>query len=93
VPAFEIGYWIRASAEGHGYVAETVQLLTDFAFASLHAQRVMIRCDARNRRSAAVAERLGFIREAHLRNDMRDATGELRSTLVFSLTPDDPRWP
>lgn len=93
VPAFEIGYWIRASAEGHGYVAETVKLLTDFAFTSLDAQRVMIRCDARNARSAAVAERLGFVREALLRNDMRDANGEVRSTLVFSLTPDDPRWP
>jgi ribosomal-protein-serine acetyltransferase len=93
VPAFEIGYWIRASAEGHGYVAETVKLLADFAFTSLGAQRVLIRCDARNTRSAAVAERLGFVREALLRNDMRDANGELRSTLVFSLTPDDPRWP
>ncbi len=93
IPAFEIGYWIRASAEGHGYVAETVKLLTDFAFNSLNAQRVMIRCDARNTRSAAVAERLGFVREAHLRNDMRDANGELRDTLVFSLVPSDPRWP
>jgi RimJ/RimL family protein N-acetyltransferase len=93
VPAFEIGYWVRASAEGHGYVAETVKLLTDFAFTSLGAQRVMIRCDARNTRSAAVAERLGFVREAHLRNDARSADGELRDTLIFSLIPGDPRWP
>src|SRR5690349_14324855 len=94
VPAFEIGYWIRASAEGHGYVAETVKLLTDFAFASLGAQRVMIRCDARNTRSAAVAERLGFVREAHLRNEVRTHTDSaLRDTLVFSLIPSDPRWP
>jgi RimJ/RimL family protein N-acetyltransferase len=94
VPAFEIGYWLRASAEGHGYMAETVKLLTDFAFASLGAQRVMIRCDARNTRSAAVAERLGFVREARLRNELRShLTGELRDTLVFSLIPSDPRWP
>ena len=94
VPAFEIGYWIRASAEGHGYVAETVRLLTDFAFESLGAQRVMIRCDARNTRSAAVAERLGFVREARLRNEVRTHTDSaLRDTLVFSLIPSDPRWP
>ena len=93
VPAFEIGYWLRASAEGHGYMAEAVKLLTDFAFNALGAQRVMIRCDARNTRSAAVAERLGFVREAHLRNEVRDATGELRDTLIFSLIPSDPRWP
>ena len=94
VPAFEIGYWIRASAEGHGYVAETVRLLTDFAFESLGAQRVMIRCDARNTRSAAVAERLGFVREARLRNEVRTHTDSaLRDTLIFSLIPSDPRWP
>lgn len=94
IPAFEIGYWIRASAEGHGYVAETVRLLADFAFDSLGAQRVMIRCDARNTRSAAVAERLGFVREARLRNEVRTHTDSaLRDTLVFSLIPSDPRWP
>jgi ribosomal-protein-serine acetyltransferase len=91
VPAFEIGYWLRSSAQGHGYVSETVRLLTDFAFESLGAQRVMIRCDARNIRSAAVAERLGFMREGRLRHDARDATGALRDTLVFSLVPSDPR--
>src|SRR5262249_31580188 len=65
---FEIGYWVRVSAEGHGYVTEAVKLLTDFAFAALGANRVFIRCDARNTRSSAVAERLGFVREALLRN-------------------------
>src|SRR5438309_450485 len=54
VPSFEIGYWLRASAEGKGYMRETVKLLTDYAFDHLKAQRVMIRCDARNVRSAAV---------------------------------------
>ena len=86
---FEIGYWLRADAEGHGYMAETVRLLTDYAFTSLGANRVQIRCDARNTRSAAVAERCGFVREALLRNDSRGADGTLRSTLVFALTPDD----
>lgn len=90
---FEIGYWIRRSAEGRGYVTEAVRLQTDFAFAQLGANRVFIRCDARNTRSAAVPRRLGFVREALLRNDMRDPAGELRDTLVFALIPSDPRWP
>lgn len=93
VPAFEIGYWLRKSAEGHGYMAESVRLLTDFAFASLHANRVEIRCDARNTRSAGVAERLGFVREACLRNQARANDGSLRDTLIFALTPGDTRWP
>jgi ribosomal-protein-serine acetyltransferase len=90
---FEIGYWVRQSAEGKGYVSEAVRLLADYAFASLAANRIMIRCDARNLRSAAVARRLGFIEEALLRNDSLALDGTLRSTLVFALTPDDLRWP
>jgi len=90
---FEIGYWLRASAEGHGYMSEAVRLLTDFAFESLEETRVEIRCDARNVRSAGVAERLGFVHEAQLRNEAFATDGTLRDTLIFSLIPSDPRWP
>ena len=90
---FEIGYWLRRSAAGHGYMQEAVRLIVDYAFEHLGAQRVEIRCDARNRRSAAVAERLGFVREAHLRHRERAPDGSLRDTLVFALIPSDPRWP
>ena len=91
VGVFEIGYWLRASAEGHGYMAESVRLLTDFALDTLGANRVYIRCDARNTRSANVARRLGFVPEAHLRNEARAADGSLRDTLVFARIPGDPR--
>ncbi len=86
---FELGYWLRADAEGHGYMAEAVRLLTNYAFTSLGANRVQIRCDARNTRSAAVARRCGYQQEAHLHNDSRAADGTLRDTLIFALTPAD----
>jgi RimJ/RimL family protein N-acetyltransferase len=86
---FEIGYWIRASAEGRGYVTEAVQLLTNYAFTSLAATRVQIRCDERNVRSAAVARRLGFVQEARLRDDTLTPDGTLRTTLIFALIPTD----
>ena len=86
---FEIGYWLRASAEGHGYMTEAVHLLTEYAFTSLAAQRVEIRCDERNTRSAAIPRRLGFIQEACLRNDILTTNGQLRNTLVFALIPTD----
>lgn len=89
VPSFEIGYWLRASAWGQGYVTETVRLLCALAFETLGGQRVEIRCDARNARSAAVPLRCGFVREACLRNESRDGAGNLRDTLVFALTPED----
>ena len=89
VPKFEIGYWVRASAQGRGYITEAAKLLTDYAFTTYGAQRVMIRCDARNVRSAAVPERLGFTREARLRNDALAYDGALRDTLVYAVTPED----
>jgi RimJ/RimL family protein N-acetyltransferase len=90
---FEIGYWLRASAEGHGYMREATRLLIEFAARDLLASRLEIRCDARNARSAAVAERLGFTREGHLRNNLSAPTGTIRDTLVFGLIPGDPAWP
>ena len=89
VPSFEIGYWLRTSAWGQGYITEAVQVLCRFAFETLGANRVEILCDAKNTRSAAVPKRLGFVQEAHLRNDVRGGAGDLRGTLVFALTPDD----
>ncbi len=87
--AYEIGYWLRVSATGHGYVTEAVKLLTEYVFTQLAANRVEIRCDAKNTASAAVAQRLDFVLEGRLRNDKVDTSGNLRDTLVFSLIPAD----
>ncbi len=86
---FEIGYWLRASAEGHGYVTEAVDLLTNYALDSLKANRLEIRCDELNVRSAAIPKRLGYVLEGCLRNHLTSPDGRLRSTLVFSLLPTD----
>lgn len=86
---FETGYWVRASAVGQGYVTEAVKLLVDYAFTHLHARRLEIRCNERNIRSAAVARRLGFVQEGRLRNHMLTHLGEIRSTLIFGMTPED----
>src|SRR3954471_5048043 len=87
IRSFEIGYWLRKSAEGHGYMTEAVRLLTDFALDKLEAQRVMIRCDERNAHSANVAKRLGYVQEGCLRNEFQSPDGEASNTLVFSLIP------
>jgi RimJ/RimL family protein N-acetyltransferase len=89
VPNVEIGYWIRNGYEGMGLVTEAVAMIAAFAFDTLQAQRVRIRCDARNARSAAVPRRLGFVHEATFRNDTRDTDGGLRDTYEFGLTPEE----
>ena len=84
VPCFEIGYWVRVSLQGQGYITEAVNGITWFAFDHLSAERVEIRCDANNERSAAVARRAGYMLEGTLRRESRSPNGELRDTLVFS---------
>jgi RimJ/RimL family protein N-acetyltransferase len=89
---FALGYWLRSGAEGHGYMSEAVQILTEYAFSALGANKVSLRCDARNLRSAAVAERLGFVREAQLRGEAITKDGLPADELQFALTRDDSRW-
>lgn len=84
VRKFEVGYWIRPEAAGQGHVTEAVRLLTVLAFGPLDARRVEIRCDTRNTRSRAVAERCGFALEGVLRCDSLGVDGQPRDTCVYA---------
>lgn len=81
---FEIGYWVRTSYAKQGYITEAVEAISNFAINELQANRIEIRCDDRNKRSARVAERLGFNLEGILRNEKCDVDGSLRNTMIFS---------
>lgn len=86
VPAFEIGYWCRTRFAGQGYISEAVRAITRFGFETLGAERLVIRCDSLNTRSAAVARRCGFTLEGVMRSDSRaPGQGTLRDTMVFSM--------
>ncbi|HEX6506580.1 MAG TPA: GNAT family protein [Chloroflexota bacterium] len=91
VPSFEIGYWIRSSAQGHGYVTEAARLLTMHAFDAMGAQRMMIQCEARNERSKRIPERLGYAFEGRERNVRRDTSGNLTDALIYAMIPEDYR--
>ncbi|MCC6945512.1 MAG: GNAT family N-acetyltransferase [Thermomicrobiales bacterium] len=87
--SFEIGYWLRSSAVGQGYVTEAVSVLVRMAFNDLQARRVEIRCDPANERSRRVPERLGFVLEGRLRSAALTPDGIPRDTLVFSIVAGD----
>lgn len=85
LPRFEIGYWVRKRFAGKGYITESTNALTRYAFQQLGAKRVEIRCDAKNARSLGVMNRLGFEYEGTLRRDNTHSNStELRDTLVYS---------
>ena len=94
VPVGDIGYWVAEAEMGHGYVTEAAQAQTELALRPVSAgglgfERIEIRCDPHNARSAAVPRRLGYELEARLKRNARaaDDSGQLRDTLVFA------RWP
>ncbi len=84
IPKFEIGYWCRKRFQGQGYITESTGAITKFAFETLGAKRVEIRCDSKNVRSRRIPDRLGFKLEGTFRNDSLSPAGELRDTLVFA---------
>lgn len=84
IPKFEIGYWCRKRFQGQGYITESTEAITTFAFDILGAKRVEIRCDSKNVKSRRIPDRLGFTLEGTLRHDSLSPAGELRDTLVFA---------
>ncbi len=85
VPKFEIGYWIRSSKSGQGFMTEAVEGITQMAMQELGARRVEIRCDSNNQKSRRIPERLGFTLEGILRNDAVTADGtSLRDTCIYA---------
>lgn len=89
IPKFEIGYWCRKRFQGQGYISESTEAIARFAFETLGAKRVEIRCDSKNVKSRRVPDRLGFKLEGTLRNSTLSTSGELRDTLVFAKIRDD----
>jgi RimJ/RimL family protein N-acetyltransferase len=89
IPSIDIGYWMRTSEVGKGYVRETVEALTRVGFGQLGMRRMVITCASTNDRSRRVAETCGYQLEATLRNHDRMPNGDLRDTLIFSLIDTD----
>ena len=69
----EIGYWLRSSEVGHGYMNEAVKLLEKEVFAR-DFNRIIIINDTRNTRSANVAARAGYHLDGVLRQDRTSPT-------------------
>lgn len=58
--AYDLGYWVRASAARQGIATAAAASLIVHAFDKLDQPRLILHCDIANERSAAMAERLGF---------------------------------
>lgn len=63
----QIGYWIDEKHQRKGIVTEACKMLIKYGFDTLDLHRIEIHCATENPNSAAIAKRLGFIKEGVLR--------------------------
>jgi RimJ/RimL family protein N-acetyltransferase len=89
--ALEIGYWIRSSATGAGLGGEAAAAMTRAGLSICGAERMEIRVDPRNARSARIPERLGYTMEARLRRRLPPVTpgGPRTDVLVYTMFAED----
>ncbi|OXM16786.1 GNAT family N-acetyltransferase [Paenibacillus herberti] len=83
-----LGYWLDSARQGKGIMTDAAAQMIRFAFATLDLNRVEIRARADNRRSCAVAERLGFKQEGVLRQEEYSG-GVYRDHIVYGLLEAD----
>jgi ribosomal-protein-serine acetyltransferase len=67
----EVGVWLAAGAQGHGYIGRAVTAMLDWALLERGLHRAEWRCVPENSGSRAVAERLGLRHEGTLREAWR----------------------
>jgi RimJ/RimL family protein N-acetyltransferase len=89
LPEYELGYIADVNHQGKGYVTEAAKAAVRSVFEHLGAHRLRLECDDTNLRSLRVAERCGFIREGHIRENRKSRVGSISGTLHYGLLRSD----
>lgn len=95
---WELGYVFHDAYWGRGYAAEACRAVLAHAFEQRSVRRVVAMCNPENEASWRLLERLGFIREGHLRKNVffrRDESGLpiWQDTYEYGLLPGEMRNP
>lgn len=80
----EVGYLLGTAFQGQGYMREALAAVLGEAFAALSVRRIEAHIDARNIPSQRLVERLGFVREALLREAWNDQ-GVVSDATIYGL--------
>jgi RimJ/RimL family protein N-acetyltransferase len=80
----EIGVWTEPAGEGHGLITAAAKLLVNYAFRERGMHRIEWVTSTRNKRSSAVAQRLGMTLDGVLRKEFLHQ-GERLDSEVWSL--------
>ena len=81
---WEIGWYLLSEYWGNGFATEAVKAVIQFAFSHFKINRLAAFLNAENKRSAALAERVGMFLEGRLR-ETRLVNGVYCDEYVFSV--------
>lgn len=81
---WELGFSFLREYWGNGYAAESVRAIAQLAFENLGIHKLVMNINADNTRSTRLAERLGFVKEAHMR-EARLYNGNWNNETVYTM--------
>ena len=84
VKAGKLGYALHHDEWGKGYATDAARTMMDFGFGDLGLHRISVAIGPENTGSIAVAERLGFRYEGHIRHHVY-TNDEWRDSLLYSV--------
>jgi len=92
----EVGYWVRTSEAGAGIATEATARILAIGFEEMALHRVILRIAVGNAPSERVAEKLGFVNEGLLRQEVLVA-GEWLDHTLWALLEEEyrlerPKW-
>ncbi|HEY9346668.1 MAG TPA: GNAT family N-acetyltransferase [Inquilinus sp.] len=90
--AATLGYHMAAAQQGQGLMREALEMAIPYAFGPLGLHRLMANHLPENARSAALLQRLGFVREGYAK-DYLFIGGAWRDHVLTALTTPDPMDP
>lgn len=83
----EIGYWLSSDYAGKGIITKCSRALIDYIFNELDFSTAIIKCDKKNKKSAAVAERLRYDEKIEILKE--EYQGKIRDTLIHRFYRDN----
>lgn len=84
----ELGCTLCVECQGKGFASEALRSVVDHLFIVLKKHRVFASIDPRNRQSIKMVERLGFRKEAYLKESLFHR-GEWADDLIYGILKDE----
>lgn len=86
---YQIGFWVRESAQGQRFAAEAANAMIRYAFNALGARAIVMCHSETNTKSRAIFNALGFEFEEKRENSLRMAGGRIVDAYWYRMT--DPK--